>query len=70
MKVARPWLLPTKVDPSAVAKKACVGSADGAAHAGKGAAPASPLPREMMLSAGARLVREWSGRTISVDVSG
>lgn len=40
------------------------------AKAGKGAAPASPPPRQVMLSAGTRLVREWNGRTISVDVSG
>ena len=41
-----------------------------AAKAGKGKAPASPPPRQLMLTAGTRLVREWNGRTISVDVQG
>lgn len=41
-----------------------------AAKAGKGKASAPPPPRQVMLTAGTRLVREWNGRTISVDVQG
>ena len=41
-----------------------------AAKAGKNKAPAPPPPRQLMLTAGTRLVREWNGRTISVDVQG
>ena len=41
-----------------------------AAESGKGRAPLPPPPRQVMLSAGTRLVREWNGRTISVDVQG
>lgn len=41
-----------------------------AAEAGKGRAPTPPPPRQVMLSPGTRLVREWNGRTISVDVQG
>lgn len=40
------------------------------AGSGKGKAPTPPPPRQVMLSAGTRLVREWNGRTISVDVQG
>jgi hypothetical protein len=36
----------------------------------KGRAPSPPPPRQVMLSVGTRLVREWNGRTISVDVQG
>lgn len=43
---------------------------DVAAGAGKGRAPSPPPPRQVMLSAGTRLVREWNGRTVSVDVQG
>lgn len=39
-------------------------------EAGKGRAALPPPPRQIMLSAGTRLVREWNGRTISVDVQG
>lgn len=41
-----------------------------AAKAGKSKAPTPPPPRQLMLTAGMRLVREWNGRTISVDVQG
>lgn len=41
-----------------------------AAKTGKSKAPTPPPPRQVMLSAGTRLVREWNGRTISVDVEG
>ena len=41
-----------------------------AAKAGKGKTPTPPPPRQLMLTAGTRLVREWNGRTISVDVQG
>lgn len=41
-----------------------------AAKAGKNKEPAPPPPRQTMLTAGTRLVREWNGRTISVDVLG
>lgn len=41
-----------------------------AGEAGKGRAAMLPPPRQVMLSAGTRLVREWNGRTISVDVQG
>ncbi len=44
--------------------------ANAAAGTGKGRAPSPPPPRQVMLSAGTRLVREWNGRTISVDVQG
>lgn len=37
---------------------------------GKSSAPSPTLPRQVMLSVGTRLVREWNGRTISVDVEG
>ena len=40
------------------------------ANAGKSKAYAPPPPRQVMLTAGTRLVREWNGRTISVDVQG
>jgi hypothetical protein len=40
------------------------------AGTGKGRAPSPPPPRQVMLSVGTRLVREWNGRTISVDVQG
>lgn len=40
------------------------------AGTGKGRALTPPPPRQVMLSAGTRLVREWNGRTISVDVQG
>lgn len=36
----------------------------------KAPAPPPPPPRQVMLTAGTRLVREWNGRTISVDVQG
>jgi len=39
-------------------------------EAGKGRAALPPPPRQVMLSAGTRLVREWNGRTINVDVLG
>jgi hypothetical protein len=38
------------------------------AGTGKGRAPTPP--RQVMLSDGTRLVREWNGRTISVEVQG
>ena len=38
--------------------------------AGKSRAPTPPPPRQVMLSPGTRLFREWNGRTISVDVQG
>jgi hypothetical protein len=41
-----------------------------AAKTGKSKALAPPPPRQVMLTAGTRLVREWNGRTISVDVLG
>lgn len=41
-----------------------------AAKAGKSKAPVPPPSRQVMLTAGTRLVREWNGRTISVDVQG
>lgn len=41
-----------------------------AAKAGKVREPVPPPPRQVMLTAGTRLVREWNGRTISVDVQG
>lgn len=41
-----------------------------AAETRNGRAPVPPPPRQVMLSAGTRLVREWNGRTISVDVEG
>ncbi len=41
-----------------------------AAKTGKSKAPTLPPPRQIMLTAGTRLVREWNGRTISVDVQG
>ena len=44
--------------------------ANAALITGKGRAPSLPAPRQVMLSAGTRLVREWNGRTISVDVQG
>lgn len=43
---------------------------DAVLEAAKGRAPTAPPPRQVMLSAGTRLVREWNGRTISVDVQG
>lgn len=52
--------------PASVAQKL----RDAALEAGKGSAPTPPPPRQVMLSAGTRLVREWNGRTISVDVQG
>ncbi len=44
--------------------------ANAAAETGNSKAPTPPPPRQIMLSAGTRLVREWNGRTISVDVQG
>ena len=44
--------------------------AEVAAKTGKSKAPIPPPPRQLMLTAGTRLVREWNGRTISVDVQG
>lgn len=41
-----------------------------AAKTAKSKAPTPPPPRQLMLTAGTRLVREWNGRTISVDVQG
>lgn len=41
-----------------------------AAKAAKSKAPTPPPARQLMLTAGTRLVREWNGRTISVDVQG
>lgn len=41
-----------------------------AVKTGKGKTPTPPPPRQLMLTAGTRLVREWNGRTISVDVQG
>ena len=41
-----------------------------AAKTGKSKAHTPPPPRQLMLTAGTRLVREWNGRTISVDVHG
>lgn len=41
-----------------------------AAKAGKDKTPTPPPTRQVMLTAGTRLVREWNGRTISVDVQG
>ena len=40
------------------------------AGTGKSRAPLPPPSRKIMLPAGTRLVREWNGRTISVDVQG
>ena len=40
------------------------------AQTGKSKVPTPPTPRQVMLTAGTRLVREWNGRTISVDVQG
>ena len=40
------------------------------AGTGQGRVPTPPPPRQVMVSAGTRLVREWNGRTISVDVQG
>jgi hypothetical protein len=34
----------------------------------KATAPQPPAPRQVMLSTGTRLVREWNGRTISVEM--
>lgn len=41
-----------------------------AAKTAKSKTPTPPPPRQVMLTAGTRLVREWNGRTISVDVQG
>lgn len=48
----------------------CLEELTAAAKAEKSKAPAPPPPRQVMLTAGTRLVREWNGRTISVDVEG